>query len=77
MSQYLGSSQSKEGSRHTGRCQQHWVSALIEVHKGNTEEILESLPRGSDTSLISLTLTAKSGDPPGFEYQLCYLLAVA
>ena len=62
--QHLESSLSHEGSRHIGKyCQQHWISAMTEVHRRNRGEVLESLPTGNDTSLINFTQTAKSGDP--------------
>lgn len=55
----------------------HWVSAITEAHKEKRGEILETFLTGSDTLLINSTGTAKAGDSPGFEYQLCHLLVVA
>lgn len=53
------------------------MSTLRKVHNENREEVLESLLTGSDTLLLTFTQNAKSGDPPGFGYQLYHLLAVA
>lgn len=76
-SQHFGSSQFNEGGRHIGRqCQLCWLSTLIEVHKENREEVLESLLTESDTLLLNFTQNEKAGDPPGFGYQLYHLAQV-